>query len=284
MRRAVKAFAVAVPLLLIGASGFAYANYRKDMAEAEKAWRAIASRPSSPAVRFDPATVADQPEIARRYFSHAIAPGTPFATRVELHMRGTFLLGDKGKHQTYSMVARQILRPPFEFVWTPVLKSGGMTVSGSDALVGGRAWTDFWLMRLIPVANVDSSEDMVRSAQFRAASEGLWVPSSLLPQNGVRWEQIGPDKAQVTITRVDPAIMLELTLAGDGAVREIVGQRWSNANPEQQFREQPFGGTVEGEKLFGGYTIPARLNVGNHYGTDEYLPFFQAEITKAAYR
>jgi hypothetical protein len=41
---------------------------------------------------------------------------------------------------------------------------------------------------------------------------------------------------------------------------------------------------VEGERRFGGYTIPARLKAGNYYGTDDYLPFFQADITRAAYR
>jgi hypothetical protein len=138
-------------------------------------------------------------------------------------------------------------------------------------------------MQLIPVANVGTSPDVIRSAQFRAASEGMWVPASLLPQNGVRWDQAGADKARVTITRVSPAITLELTLGKDGAVREVVGQRWSNANAEKQFRLQPFGGTVEAERRFGGFTIPARVSIGNHYGTEDYLPFFQAEIIEASY-
>ena len=233
---------------------------------------------------YDPAMVADQPEIARRYFTHAIAPGTPLTSVVELEMRGTFLLGDKAKHQRYAMTARQVLRPPFEFVWMPKLTSGPMSISGSDGLVDGRAWTRFWLMGMVPVANAATSPDMVRSASFRAATEGLWVPASFLPQNGVEWEQSGPDKARLTINRVDPSITLELTLAPNGAVTEIVGQRWSDANADRQFRLQPFGGTIAAEATFGGYTVPSRLSIGNHYGTDEFLPFFQAEITSAVYR
>lgn len=228
--------------------------------------------------------VADQPEIAQRYFAHAIATGTPLASVVELEMRGTFLLGDKDKHQRYAMNARQVLRPPFEFVWMPVLKSGPMTITGSDALADGRAWTRFWINGLVPVANVGSSPDLVRSASFRAATEGIWVPASLLPQNGVKWEQTGKDRARVTVTAVKPAIILDLTLSSDGAVREIVGQRWSNANAGKEFRLQPFGGTVEAEASFGGYTIPSRVSVGNHYGTGDYLPFFQAEIVRASFR
>ena len=254
------------------------------MAEAEDSWLAIAARSGTSLGEFDPAMVADQPEIARRYFAHAIEPGTPLRTTAELRMRGTFLLGDKADHQRYEMTARQMLRPPVEFVWLPKLSSGLMTITGSDALVAGRAWTRFWLMGLVPVANESTSEDMVRSASFRAAAEGLWVPASLLPQHGAKWDQIGPDRAQVTITRTTPHVVLELTLAGNGAVKEIVGERWSNANPAAQFRLQPFGGTVEGERSFAGYTIPSHLHMGNHYGTDDYLPFFQAEVISVAYR
>jgi hypothetical protein len=114
--------------------------------------------------------------------------------------------------------------------------------------------------------------------------EGVWVPASLLPQNGVVWEQAGPHNARIRVQRVAPEILLEMTLDSSGAVREIVGQRWSNANHEEVFRLQPFGGTVEADATFEGYTIPSKLSVGNHYGTDDYLPFFQAEIRNARYQ
>jgi hypothetical protein len=159
-----------------------------------------------------------------------------------------------------------------------------LRISGSDALVAGSAWTRFWLFGLIPVANARSSPDLLRSATFRSAMEAIWVPASLLPQNGIVWEQAGPDKARVRVQRVSPEIVLEMTLAPNGAVREIAGQRWSNANPDRAFRLQPFGGTIEASRAFEGYTIPSKVRVGNHHGTNHYLPFFQAEISSARYR
>jgi len=279
----VKVIGLGLLLLGAGAAGIAYWSYRRGAAEASAAWADIASRARPPLGRFDLLMVEDEPEIARRYFAHAIAPGTPLHTAVELEMRGTFLLGNKEKHRRYTMAARQILRPPFEFVWQPTLRSGAMVITGSDALVGDRAWTRFWLLSLIPVANVATSTDVLRSAAFRAASESLWAPATLLPQNGGQWEQIGPNRARVTTTRSIPAIVLELELGEDGAVKEVIGLRWSNANADARFRFQPFGGTVQAERSFGGFTIPSQLHVGNHYGTLDYLPFFQAEITNARY-
>lgn len=284
MTRLGRAIAFSVPLLIGGAAGAAYLKYRAGIAEAERAAAAVLDRAGALPAVFDLAMVADQPEIARRYFAHAIAPGTPLASVVALEMRGTFLLGDLQDHQPYRMTARQVLRPPFEFVWMPVLKSGLMTITGSDALVDERAWTRFWLAGLVPVANEQTSSDMLRSAQFRAATEGVWLPTSLLPQRGVRWQQESSDQALVTFANVQPAIELRLTIADNGAVREFVGQRWSNANPGRSFRLQPFGGKVLDEARFGGFTIPSRLHVGNHYGTPDYLPFFQAEVVDARYR
>jgi hypothetical protein len=254
------------------------------MAETEHASRRLLDSARAPARRLDIADLTDLPEIAQRYFRHAIAPGTPIYSGVELEMEGTFLLGDKSKFQAYQMSARQVLRPPEQFVWVPRLRSSGLTIAGSDALVGGEAWTRFFLIGLIPVANVRSSPDLVRSAQFRGAIEGsLWLPSTMLPENGARWEQVGPNAARVTLGSFSPEIVLHITLSENGAVREVVGQRWSNANPERRFRLQPFGGTMTAEATFQGLTIPTGISVGNHYGTEAYLPFFQARITHARF-
>lgn len=267
-----------------GGLALGFGAFRSAVAETEGAWTRLLKPPRAPTRRFDLTDVADLPEIAQRYFRHAIAPGTPLYSGVELEMEGTFLLGDKAKFQTYQMTARQVLRPPEQFVWVPRLRSGAMTIAGSDALVAGEAWTRFFLWGLIPVANVRSSPDLVRSAQFRGAIEGaLWLPSTVLPENGARWEQLGPNEARVTLASFSPAIVLRLTLSENGAVREVVGQRWSDANPEQQFRLQPFGGTMSAEARFQGLTIPTSISVGNHYGTEAYLPFFQARISRARF-
>jgi hypothetical protein len=138
---------------------------------------------------------------------------------------------------------------------------------------------------LFPVANVASSPDVIRSAQFRAAVEGaLWLPTTLLPENGAHWEQLGPDEARVVVGKLHPAVVLHLTLDRNGAVRQVVGERWSNANRQQTFRLQPFGGIIKEEGSFQGLTIPTAVSVGNHYGTEDYLPFFQARISRASYR
>lgn len=261
------------------------AKHRSAMAEANRAFASIADTAPPVQRRFDPEKIRGLPEIARRYFRHAIAPGTPLYSTAELRMHGTFLLGHKGEVQTYRMEARQVLRAPDQFVWIPALEKGPLSVTGSDGLASGSAWTRFWLAGVIPVVNARTSPDLVRSAQFRSAVESaIWLPVSLLPGNGVLWEQTGADTARLTFERFDPAIELSMTLDETGAVREVVGQRWSNANPQNVFRLQPFGGTMLEEATSEGLTVPSRIAVGNHFGTDDYLPFFQATVSEIRYR
>ena len=267
-----------------GAASVGYLSYRSALAEAQEAYARLAGAQTSIQTTFDPSMVADEPEIAQRYFRRAIARGTPLYSSVELQMVGTFLLGDKEKHQAYAMSARQVLHAPDEFVWVPRMRSGAMTITGSDALVNGEAWTRFWLLGLVPVAQARTSPDLVRSAQFRAAVESaLSLPTSLLPANGVEWEQVSETRARLTFRRFSPAIILTMTIDQSGAVREVVGQRWSNANRDKTFRLQPFGGTMGLESTFQGLTVPTEIAAGNHYGTADYLPFFQVRITSARY-
>lgn len=258
-------------------------SYQAAMAEAQAAWQRIAARARPDVPLFDPAIVSSLPEIAQRYFRHAIAPDTPLHRRVELEMTGTFLLGSKDRPQRYRMAARQILAPGEGFVWLPRMRNGPVRISGSDGMVDGQAWTRFWLQGLIPVADQRTTPDLLRSAAFRSVAEGVWAPASLLPMAGAQWEQVGHDQARVTFTRAAPPVTLQLSLTPDGAIRELVGQRWSNANPQKVFRLQPFGGTVLAHRRFGGFTIPSQVALGNLYGTPDYLPFFQAEIVSARY-
>src|SRR4051812_37668114 len=93
------------------AGAIAYGAYRRAMSEANDAYARTLRQPAAdPTQRFVAEMVAGLPEIAQRYFRHAIAPGTPLYSAVELEMEGTFLLGDKNASQAYAMTARQALR------------------------------------------------------------------------------------------------------------------------------------------------------------------------------
>jgi len=245
---------------------------RADRLERE---RLIALQPVAPEP-FDPRMVADLPEPARRYFLYAILPGTPILPVAEIEMRGRFSLGSKDAPNYQPMEARQILAAPEGFVWE-MRTRGGMPVSGSDS----GSWTRFRIFGVIPVARLGGDPDHTRSAFGRYVGEAaIWSPAVLLPGPGVTWEAVDENTARVTVTHGDLEQAVDVTVDAEGRPVEVIFQRWSNANPDKVHRLQPFGAVMSDFREVGGYRLPFRVEAGNLFGTEDYFPFFIAEVTE----
>ncbi len=228
--------------------------------------------------------VAELPAAARRYFARAIAPGTPLRMVVELEMAGEIGLGTKDNPGYRPMRAREIIAPPHGFVWSPTIGTGLARITGSDGYAEGEGWTRFWLGGIIPIARPRPSPDLARSAAARSILEALWAPASLLPLNGVVWEDIDPDRARAVFrTPNGDGLALTIAVAHDGSPMSVMMQRWTNANPDRVFRWQPTGGFVEELGTVDGYTVPTRMSAGNQFRTDRYFPFFKAQIASMVF-
>lgn len=269
-----KIVAAILVCLLVGALALVVLlmmDRRSDSAE----WQRLAALQPATPERFDPEMVADLPEPARRYFGYVIRPGTPILPVVEIDMRGQFSLGKKQDPRYQPMAANQILAAPEGFVWTMRTRDG-MPISGSDS---GR-WTRFRILGVIPVARLGGDPDHSRSAFGRYVGEAMiWSPAALLPGPGVTWTAVEEDTARVTVTHGDLEQAVDVTVDQDGRPVEVVFQRWSDANPDKVHRLQPFGAVMSDFREVDGYRLPFRVEAGNLYGTDDYFPFFLAEVT-----
>lgn len=249
---------------------------RADTRADEAAWHKLASTLSAAPGRCGPAMIASLPGAARRYFEFTIAPGAMLAPVVALEMRGQIGLGDKADPKYRPFKARQIIAFPHGFLWR--LDAGA--IGGSDGLLPTTSWARFWLLGLVPIVRVSSNDDHQRSAFGRLVAEAaFWAPASLIPGANVRWEEAGPDTARAIVTHGSLEQAVEIEVARDGQPRSVVIQRWSSENADRIYRLQPFGGYLSEYRDFGGYRLPTRVEGGNHFGQDEYFPFFRVEIT-----
>lgn len=230
--------------------------------------------------RFDPGMVARLPDPARRYFLHAIQPGTPLAHAARLEMAGSMRLGPR---QSWLPVrALQILAPPAGFVWEASVGRGLMRFAGADTYANGQGRVAFRLWDLVPIVRA-SGPDVSRAARGRLAIESIWQPAALLPQRGVAWTSIDGRTARAIVTIDGEAIPLTLTVAPDGSLESAVMERWGNLTPDGRYTAIPFGVDVLAERTFGGYTVPSGVSVSWWYGTDCALEFFRAEIVQATF-
>lgn len=246
-------------------------DLRADRAERQ---RLAAQQPGAPQ-RFTASLIEDLPEPAQRYFSFMIEPGTPLLRVVEIEMAGQFSLGNKDNPAYQPMEAHQILAAPEGFVWA-MRTRGGMPLSGSDSGL----WTRFRIFGLIPVARFGGTADHSRSAFGRYVAEAVvWTPAALLPGPGVSWAAVNDDTARVTVRHGELSQAVDVSVDSEGRPVLVSFQRWSNANPDKVHRLQPFGAVMTDFREVGGYRLPFRVEAGNMFGTDDYFPFFLAEVT-----
>jgi hypothetical protein len=205
----------------------------------------------------------------------------PLASSVSLEMRGTMRL--KPEREWMPMKARQIVAPPKGYVWRAEVGAGLMRFSGGDHYANGSGRMRFWLWGVIPLVKQEGP-DVSRAALGRLVCETVWLPSSLLPQHGVKWEAVDGASARATMKIGEETITLTLFIEPDGRPCEIRILRWGNLTEEGSFGYIPFGGQIQEEREFGGYTIPSKVSVGWRLGTDRYFEFFRARIEDAVFR
>jgi len=242
-------------------------------------WNSLSSTAKVNPGLFGPKHLEGLPSAAQRFFEMAIQSGTPLYTIAEITMRGEFSLGDKHAPKYQPMKACQLLAPPLGFVWNVKAGAGLMRMSGSDAAYPGGSWTRFWLFGIIPVARVGGNDDHALSSFGRTMGEAIfWSPASLLPSDNVIWEEIDSNNARVLVQHKKFIQAFDIKVGTNGHLEQVRFERWSDVNAEKTYRFQPFGGYLSDFKEFDGFILPSTVEAGNHFGSDDYYPFFKASV------
>ncbi|QSP94688.1 hypothetical protein LPB19_16185 [Marinobacter salinisoli] len=273
----------AVTVVLVGllATGLSLCLWRRmdHRADHDVMHSLAVSQPDHPPV-FSADMVADLPDPARRFFMYSIEPGTPLLSAARITMAGRFGMGDRENPDYLCFSATQVLAMPQGFVWKMHARRGLMGLSGSDS----HRWTRFWLIGFVPVARLGGDSDHTLSAFGRYVAEAIfWTPAAVLPRPEIVWEAIDADSARVTVSHRGMSQSVDLTVGPDGQPLQVRFQRWSNANPEQKYQWQPFGGYLSEFRHFGGFRLPTHVEAGNQFATDRYFPFFVADVTSVEF-
>lgn len=228
----------------------------------DEAWEALSAPRPQQGTGFDPATLAELPDPARRWLIRAVPAGVSVDGAVVAQMEGELRLG----RRWFDFRAEQILRPGIGFVWRPVVGGRLVRFTGGDLLVGSQARMVFKFRGLVPVVDA-SDEDVALSAAGRLAGETIvWAPQSLTPGAGARWTAVDGERAIVTVVADGREIDVEVTVDGGGVLRSLRFDRW-NASAAPPANE-PFGGPATREFVTSdGLTICGSGSAGWGWGT-----------------
>lgn len=268
-----------IAILALGALGGLAVIRVADDRYVDGLWHDLENEPAAGEV-FSEAMVEGLPAPARRYFLHAIRPGTPIATRLRWSWSGELKPSDQ--LPWLRLTSEQISVRDRGYVWKASTGSGPLRLTAVDHYVGGEGRMRISLYGLVPVVTATGS-DLSRSALGRLVAEAVFLPSALLPAPHVRIVEADDSCFTAMLDLQGEQVSITITVDQQGRVMESVMPRWGNLTEDGSYREIPYGGVVEAEQSFGGYTIPSRMRVGWWYGTERYLEVVRLQLESAAY-
>jgi len=233
------------------------------------------ARPALDAL-FDDAELTGLPEPVRRYLRAAVAPGTPISRAVRVTMRGQLRLG----RRWLPFRARETLAPHEGFVWEARVAG---VIAGADHYAAGEGALDWKLLGLVRVAHGEGA-DVTLSAAGRCAAEAVWVPTTLLPRFGVRWEADDDRHIAATYRVGDVEVTGRFEIDSAGGLLSATFERWGDPNGDGTFGLHPFGLVATGRTTFAGLSVPATGRVGWYPGTERWADgeFFRYQLLDVA--
>jgi hypothetical protein len=223
---------------------------------------------------FDPASVADLPEPARRWLTHAIEPGTLLFDAVEIQMHGEIRLG-----RWRPFTATEALVPDAGFVWAAHTRLAGLPVRGFDSYAMGEGTMRWRALGWIPVQTAEGY-DVTRSAADRLAAESVLVPTTLLSAS---WRP-GEDADSATYLRHfgnrHARGRATIHVAPDGQLRAVSMRRWGRPSG-REYAEHVFEIGFSREFAVDGVILPDAISAGWVGADGVRQEFFRAVLDTA---
>jgi uncharacterized protein DUF6920 len=172
------------------------------------------------AASFSAEQLAGLPAPVVRYFTFALTPGQPLIRRARVRWAGEFRSRPDGKWSPFTAVQHFAVRPP-GFVWDATIRmTPFLPVRVRDGYVAGEGTMVGKLGALVRVVDEHGTPAIAASALSRYLAEAVWIPTALLPTEGVSWAPIDDSTARASVTDGATTVSADFHFGPRG---EIVG-------------------------------------------------------------
>lgn len=128
------------------------------------------------------------------------------------------------------------------------------------------------------------NQDHSRAAFGRYIAESVfWTPAALLPRQDVVWEKVEENVIRVTVCHRQISQSIDIQIDSDGKPISVKFMRWNNANPQKEYRIQPFGGYLADFRKVQGFRVPFDVKAINMFDTDSSFLFYKAKVKSVSY-
>ncbi|MCC7033735.1 MAG: hypothetical protein IT179_12985 [Acidobacteria bacterium] len=214
---------IAVAAVVLGVAALGVAHLRwTSVTDGMRARLRAAARPG-PAATFHEHELEGLPLPVARYFRVALKEGQPVIAHARVTWAGEFNMGQPGSDRWAPFTAVQDFSPMAPgLVWDARIRiAPGVAVRVRDGFVEGEGSMHGAVLGLVTVVDKAGSPDMAAAALQRYLGEAVWLPTSLLPSQGVTWTAIDESRARATISGGETTSSVEFRFGADGLVASV---------------------------------------------------------------
>jgi len=222
MSRGRLTLAILAALLFLAALAryFGDARWRERTAELRSALTSARQPPR--VARFETAELEGLPEPVQRYFRAVLRPGQPMLLGARIRQEGQFRMGEDKDSWRPFRADQLILAGPPGFDWDARIQAApGLTVYVHDAYCRGEGRLEASMLGLWRLAQLRGTPEATEGELLRYLAEGAWLPTVLLPSQGVRWEPLGTDSARATLKDGPVRVSLDFTFDAAGHIISV---------------------------------------------------------------
>jgi hypothetical protein len=173
-----------------------------------------------PAARYVETELANLPIPVSRFFRAVLTDGQRIVSQARVTWAGEFNMGAPGADRWVPFTADQDFWPGAPgMVWDARMAMyPGVAVWVRDGVVRGRGSMRAAAMGLVTVAQAAGTAGLDTAALQRYLAEAIWLPTALLPSQGVSWTAIDARQARASLTAGATTVSVDFRFGEDGRV------------------------------------------------------------------
>jgi hypothetical protein len=179
------------------------------------------STTSQPA-NFTEADLIGLPAPVARYFGAVLGNNNPVVRYARLTQQGQFLLRPTPDGWRPFVATEHMGTAGAGFVWDARIRfAPGFDVHVRDSFVNGAGGMVATLMGVWPLVAVEGTPEIGAGALQRYLAELVWLPTALLPRQGVVWTELDDSSARATLTVNNITVSLDFYFGADNLVNRV---------------------------------------------------------------
>jgi hypothetical protein len=215
-----------------------------------------------------------------RYFEFALTPGQPMVRSARIEHQGEFRGGLEQKWSPFHSVQHFTVAQP-GFVWDARIRMVPLLgVRVRDSYIAGEAGMLGKLGGTIAVIDQAGTPSLNSGALHRYFMERAWLPTALLPSQGVRWEPIDDTSARAFFSDHELTLSMDVFFGPQGEISRVEAMRMRDVDGVGVLT--PFVGEFRDYQRIDGMMVPMAGEV-EWVLPEGRLNFWRGRITAAQY-